>query len=234
MLLLSLSKHPNADPKEHGTYRSPKSPQKLRNLNSLVFRGGSGFFEAEALPTKYFYIGKKRMSVNGSEEIPQEAFAGGGEMGALIRSHDWSLSALGAVEKWSQSLKTAIGIVLGSPSPMFIWWGNEMINLYNDAYIPMLGQHHPEALGESAFNIWADVWDVVGPQAEAVLNQGKSSWNKQVLLILERNGYPEETYFTFSYSPVPADDGTPGGVFGAVTAETERVLNDRSPLEDAA
>ena len=167
------------------------------------------------------------MSVNGSEEIPQELFAGGGEMGALIRSHDWSLSALGAVEKWSQSLKTAIGLVLGSPHPMFIWWGPQMINLYNDAYIPMLGQRHPEALGESAFNVWADVWEVVGPQAEAVLKEGKSSRNKEALLILERNGYPEETYFTFSYSPVPADDGTPGGVFGTVTEETERVLNDR-------
>jgi PAS domain S-box-containing protein len=167
------------------------------------------------------------MSVNGSEEIPQELFAGGGEMAALIRSHDWSHSALGAVEEWSQSLKTAIGLVLGSPYPMFIWWGDQMINLYNDAYIPMLGQRHPQALGESAFNVWADVWEVVGPQAEAVLNEGKSSWNKEALLIVERNGYPEETYFTFSYSPVPADDGRPGGVFGAVTEETERVLNDR-------
>jgi len=167
------------------------------------------------------------MSVNGSEEIPQELFAGGGEMGALIRSHDWSLSALGAVEEWSQSLKTAIGLVLGSPYPMFIWWGDQMINLYNDAYIPILGQRHPEALGESAFNVWADVWEVVGPQAEAVLKEGKSSWNKEALLIVGRNGYPEERYFTFSYSPVPASDGTPGGVFGAVTEETERVLNDR-------
>jgi PAS domain S-box-containing protein len=167
------------------------------------------------------------MSVNGSEEIPQEVFAGGGEMGALIRSHDWSHSTLGAVENWSQSLKTAIGLVLSSPYPMFIWWGHQMINLYNDAYIPLLGQRHPEALGESAFKVWADVWEVVGPQAEAVLKEGKSSWNKQALPILERNGYPEERYFTFSYSPVPASDGRPGGVFGTVTEETERVLNDR-------
>src|SRR4028119_1732182 len=167
------------------------------------------------------------MGVNGSEKIPQEVFVGGGEMGALIRSRDWSLSALGGVEKWSQSLKTAIGLVLGSPYPMFIWWGDQMINLYNDAYIPILGQRHPEALGESAFNVWPDVWEVVGPQAEAVLKEGKSSWNKEALLIVERNGYPEERYFTFSYSPVPASDGTPGGVFGAVTEETERVLNDR-------
>ena len=90
------------------------------------------------------------MSVNGSEEIPQELFAGGGEMGALIRSHDWSLSPLGAVEEWSQSLKTAIGLVLGSPYPMLFWWGHQMINLYNDAYIPILGKRHPQALGDSA------------------------------------------------------------------------------------
>lgn len=168
------------------------------------------------------------MSVNRSEEIPQELFAGGGEMGALIRSHDWSLSPLGAVEKWSQSLKTAIGIVLGSRYPMFIWWGHQMINLYNDAYIPILGKRHPAALGESAFNLWADVWEVVGSQAEAVLNEGKSSWNKEALpIVVDRNGYPEESYFTFSYSPVPGDDGRPGGVFGAVSEETERVLNDR-------
>ncbi|MEG4805537.1 MULTISPECIES: PAS domain S-box protein [unclassified Microcoleus] len=167
------------------------------------------------------------MSVKGAGEIPSELFAGGGQMSALIRSRDWSQTPLGAVEKWSQSLKTAIGIVLGSRYPMFVWWGHQMINLYNDAYIPVLGQRHPEALGESAFDVWADVWEVVGPQAEAVLNEGKSSWNKEALLIMERNGYPEETYFTFSYSPVPGDDGRPGGVFCAVTEETERVLNDR-------
>ncbi len=167
------------------------------------------------------------MSARGAKEIPQELFAGGTEMGALIRSHDWSLSALGAVETWSQSLKTAIQLILGSRYPMFVWWGHQMINLYNDAYSPILGQRHPAALGQSAFDVWADVWDVVGPQAEAVLNEGKSSWNKEALLIMERNGYPEETYFTFSYSPVPADDGGPGGVFCAVTEETERVLSDR-------
>jgi signal transduction histidine kinase len=154
-------------------------------------------------------------------------FAGGGEMGALMRRKDWSQSSLGSVETWPQSLKTALRIILGSRYPMFIWWGHQFINFYNDAYIPILGQRHPAALGQSACDVWADVWDIVGPQAEAVLNKGEASWNKELLMIMERNGYLEETYFTFSYSPIADDDGSPGGVFCAVTEETERVLADR-------
>src|SRR6185436_12081729 len=111
--------------------------------------------------------------------------------------------------------------------PMFVWWGEAMINIYNDAYAPMLGKRHPEALGRSAFDVWADVWPVVGPQANAVMNEGKSSWNEELLLVMERNGFPEEAYFTFSYSPVLNDDGRPGGVFCAVTEDTARVLSER-------
>ena len=154
-------------------------------------------------------------------------FAGDSEMATLMRSHDWSATPVGAVETWSQSLKTSIRIILGSRYPMFVWWGQPMTNFYNDAYAPMLGQRHPQALGQSAFDVWEDVWEVVEPQAQAVLNQGKSSWNEDLLLIIERNGYPEETYFTFSYSPVMDDDGGAGGVFCAVTEETQRVLSDR-------
>ncbi|HEY9831013.1 MAG TPA: ATP-binding protein [Stenomitos sp.] len=156
-----------------------------------------------------------------------DVFTGGGEMGELMRRKDWSLCALAPLENWSPSLKTALRIILGSRYPMFIWWGHQFINFYNDAYIPMLGQHHPAALGQSACDVWADVWDIVGPQAEAVLNKGEASWNKELLMIMERNGYLEETYFTFSYSPIADDDGSPGGVFCAVTEETERVLADR-------
>ena len=154
-------------------------------------------------------------------------FAGDSEMATLMRSHDWSATPVGAVETWSQSLKTSIRIILGSRYPMFVWWGQPMTNFYNDAYAPILGQRHPKALGQSAFDVWVDVWEVVGPQAEAVLNEGKSSWNEDLLLIMERNGYLEETYFTFSYSPVTDDDGGAGGVFCAVTEETKRVLSDR-------
>jgi PAS domain S-box-containing protein len=148
-------------------------------------------------------------------------------MGNLIRSMDWSKASVGTIESWPQSLKAAVRIILGSRFPMFVWWGQAMTNFYNDSYAPMLGKRHPAALGHSAFDVWADVWPVVGPQAEAVLNAGKSSWNEELLLVMERNAYIEEAYFTFSYSPVMDDNGRPGGVFCAVTEDTQRVLGQR-------
>ncbi|BAY26644.1 putative sensor protein [Calothrix sp. NIES-2100] len=156
-----------------------------------------------------------------------DILAGGGEMRQLMRSLDWSNTAIGDVETWPQSLKTAVQIILGSRYPMFVWWGTDLINFYNDAYIPVLGQRHPQALGQPASQVWAEIWDTLGPQAEAVLQKGHSSWNQELLLVMQRNGYPEETYFTFSYSPVPQDDGTVGGVFCACTEETLRVVGDR-------
>ncbi len=152
---------------------------------------------------------------------------GGGDMAVLMRSLDWSITPVGAVETWPQSLKTAVRIMLGSRYPMFVWWGESMTNFYNDAYIPVLGQRHPQALGQPASQVWAEIWDTLGPQAEAVLQQGHSSWNEELLLVMQRNGYTEETYFTFSYSPILQDDGTIGGVFCACSEETRRVVGDR-------
>ncbi|EGK86368.1 response regulator [Microcoleus vaginatus PCC 9802] len=160
-------------------------------------------------------------------QLVEQIFAGNSEMAMLMRSHDWSQTPLGAVETWPQSLKTAIRIILGSRYPMFVWWGQQMTKFYNDAYIPMLGKRHPQALGQPASRVWAEIWDTLGPQAEAVLNQGQSTWNQELLLVMERNGYTEETYFTFSYSPVANDDGPVGGVFCACSEDTQRVLSDR-------
>jgi signal transduction histidine kinase len=134
---------------------------------------------------------------------------------------------VGSIESWPHSLKTAVSILLKSRYPMFIWWGRELTNIYNDAYVPMLGARHPQALGRSAPNVWADVWPVVGPQAEVVMREGRSTWNESILLVMERYGYSEETYFTFSYSPAPNDEGGVGGVFCAVTEDTARVLGER-------
>lgn len=159
--------------------------------------------------------------------LAETIFAGGSEMGALMRSHDWSQSVLGPVETWSQSLKTGIQIILGSRYPMFIWWGQDLINFYNDAYIPMLGKRHPKALGESASDIWSEIWHILSPLADDVLERGTPSWNEEFLEIMERNGYREETYFTFSYSPISTDDGGVGGIFCACTEDTRRVLDDR-------
>uniref|UniRef100_B8HKS5 histidine kinase n=1 Tax=Cyanothece sp. (strain PCC 7425 / ATCC 29141) TaxID=395961 RepID=B8HKS5_CYAP4 len=159
--------------------------------------------------------------------LSEIVFVGSSEMAGLMRSHDWTKTQLGPIDTWSPSLKTAVQIMLGSRYPMVIWWGEELINLYNDAYIPMLGQRHPAALGQSAIEIWAEVWEVLGPQAESVLREGQSSWNQELLLMMERNGYLEETYFTFSYSPIAEEGSATRGVFCAVTEETERVLGDR-------
>ncbi|TAK08889.1 MAG: response regulator [Candidatus Manganitrophaceae bacterium] len=157
----------------------------------------------------------------------REWLVGGGEMGRLIRMHDWSATPLGPRGRWPQSLQTAIRIILGSRYPMFVWWGSAFIKFYNDAYIPVLGKRHPDALGQPAARVWAEIWPILGPQAEAVINEGRATWNEELLLVMERNGYTEETYFTFSYSPVANDAGEVNGVFCACTEETGRVIDRR-------
>jgi hypothetical protein len=124
-------------------------------------------------------------------------------------------------------LKTAVNIMLNSRYPMFVWWGDELINFYNDAYSLVLGKRHPTALGISAREVWADIWDVVGPQAESVLREGRATWNDEVLLVMERNNFTEETYFTWSYSPLTNDNGKVNGVFCACTEETVKVVGKR-------
>lgn len=154
-------------------------------------------------------------------------FSGGGEMGALMRALDWSKTAVGPVSNWPQSLKTAVRIILASRFAMFVWWGRERVNLYNDSYRPLLGAKHPAALGKPACEVWGEIWDQVGPRADAVLLRGESTYDEALLLLVERYGYLEEAYFTFSYSPLPDDKGDVGGLFCAVTEETQRVIGER-------
>jgi PAS domain S-box-containing protein len=156
-----------------------------------------------------------------------QTIQGGGEMGELIRQYDWSSTTLGPVTQWPQSLKTSLRTVLHSRYPMFIWWGPELINFYNDAYIPVLGKRHPWALGKAAREVWGEIWDEVGPQVDVVLREGQGTWNDQLLLVMRRYGYVEETYFTFSYSPAFDDAGKIGGVFCACTEATEQVVSER-------
>src|SRR3954469_17508210 len=127
---------------------------------------------------------------------------GGGEMGQRIRSFDWSKTVLGPPEQWPESLRVSTSILLNSRFPMFVWWGPEMITLYNDAYQIILADKHPNALGHSGPKVWAEIWDVVGPLADRVMEEGASTWAEDQILYMNRHGYTEETYFTFSYSPV--------------------------------
>lgn len=148
----------------------------------------------------------------------------GGEMGERIRQKDWSTSPIGIPATWPHSLQTAVSIILNSRFPMFIWWGTELITIYNDAYINIAGEKHPQLLGAPGREMWSEIWDVIGPLADTVMNKGQSSWSEDQPLFMNRHGYVEETYFTFSYSPIPSEDGTISGLFCACTETTEKVL----------
>ncbi|MEH2181299.1 ATP-binding protein [Nostoc sp.] len=152
---------------------------------------------------------------------------GGGEMGARMREYDWLKTSLGPTQQWPQSLKTAVRIMLTSRQPMFVWWGKELINLYNDAYKAIIGGKHPEALGQPASYVWREIWDQVAPRAESAMLKNEGTYDEALLLIMERNGYPEETYYTFSYSPVPNDQGDTGGIICANTDDTQRIISER-------
>jgi signal transduction histidine kinase/CheY-like chemotaxis protein len=145
-----------------------------------------------------------------------------------IRAYDWSSTPLGPLEGWPQSLRTALKIALNSRYPIWMGWGRDLINLYNDPYIPVLGKRDEWALGASARDVWKEIWvEHLGPQADAVLLRGEASWNDQRHMVMYRNGYAEETYFTFSFSPLPADEGGIGGLFCACTEDTQKVLGER-------
>lgn len=164
-------------------------------------------------------------------EVQQHPFLnGGGEMGALIRSKNWSLSSLGPPSEWPQSLRTTVSIILNSQFPMFVWWGEDLITLYNDAYCPIAGEKHPSLLGQSGKEGWIEIWPDLGPLVESVFS-GKSTWSEDQVLYMNRRGYVEETYFTFSYSPIWDESGRVGGLFCACIETTEKVLAARKILE---
>lgn len=159
---------------------------------------------------------------------PLDFLTGGGLMERRIRAHDWAATPLGSPETWPQSLKTALKIALNSRYPIWMGWGSELIKFYNDPYIPVLGQRDEWGLGASAKEVWKEIWaEHLGPQADAVMLRGEASWNDQRQLVMYRNGYAEETYFTFSFSPLPADNAGIGGLFCACTEDTQRVLSER-------
>jgi len=153
--------------------------------------------------------------------------AGAGEMAALIRQFDWNTTPLGPPEQWPQSLKTAIRIMLTSRQPIWIGWGADLLFFYNDPYKAIIGGKHPVALGRPTAEVWREVWPDIGPLLATAMTGVEGTFVEQKLLIMERNGYPEETYYTFSYSPVPDDHGGTGGIICANSDDTERVVAER-------
>jgi len=165
---------------------------------------------------------------NQRPSVPAEWLLGGGTLGRLIWEHDWSQTPIGPIQSWPQSLKTSVNLMLNSQHPMWIGWGPEMIFLYNDAYISVLSlAKHPESLGRPAREVWAEIWDVCGPLATKVFSKGEPSFMHDVRLFMSRGDYLEETYYSFSYSPIHNESGRVAGLFCPSTETTAKILNAR-------
>ena len=144
-----------------------------------------------------------------------------------MRAKDWSATPLGAIETWPQSLRTAVSILLNSRYPMFIFWGPRYIKIYNDGYRPITGDKHPWALGRPGTEVWPEIWDDIGPMVERVVQHGEATWSDDLRLFMHRRGFPEEVFFTFSYSPIRDESGGIGGMFCACTETTVKVQGER-------
>jgi signal transduction histidine kinase len=162
-------------------------------------------------------------------DAADSVFAGPGEMAALCRALAWSATPLGPVETWSNSLRTTAATVVNSRHPMFLWWGPELIQIYNDGYRPSLGQggRHPRALGMGGREFWTDIWEIIGPQIDGVMTDGMPTWHEDQLVAIERNDRIEEVYWTYGYSPVRDDDGSIGGTLVVCQETTKRVIAER-------
>ncbi|MFH6959755.1 PAS domain S-box protein [Flavobacterium aquidurense] len=165
--------------------------------------------------------------------LNQNFLANGGEMGALMRATDWSKSPVGPIDSWPQSLRTALGILLNSKFPMFLFWGSDQVCFYNDAYRPSLGNDgkHPAILGQKGAEFWPEIWDFIKPLIDQVLTLGEATWHEDQLLPIYRNGKMEDVYWTFSYSPVNNDEGKIDGVL-VICNETTDKVNILKNLED--
>lgn len=176
-------------------------------------------------------LGNRRQelaSTPAAEPAPNEETFRGGALGRLVTEFDWTKTPLGSIKQWPQSLKTVVRAMLASRFAMWMSWGPELTFLYNDAYAKMtLGKKHPWALGRRSQEVWEEIWTDIGPRIEKVLHSAEATWDEALMLFLERSGYREETYHTFSYSPLFGDYGKTAGHLCVVTEETDRVISDR-------
>jgi PAS domain S-box-containing protein len=157
---------------------------------------------------------------------PLMFLSGGGELGALMRAHDWSASPLGHPAGWPQALRTVVELMLNSKFPMFVAWGPELGFLYNDPYREILGDKHPRALGRRFQDIWSEIWHDIGPLVDRAL-QGEGTYADRLYLVMNRHGYDEPTWFTFSYSPVRDEGGVIAGMYCACVEVTDQVLAEK-------
>ncbi|MFJ1472567.1 ATP-binding protein, partial [Massilia sp. YIM B02787] len=158
----------------------------------------------------------------GRRNFVKTAFLGKRMMAQEIAAYDWSRHPLGRIDEWPAALRTALGMILDSDFPMFLVWTGQFYAFYNDAYLPLLGSKKLDALGRRFADVWAEAWDVVGPIAEKAY-AGESTYFEDLPIVVDRYGYPEQTYFSFSYSPVRGEDGQVAGVLCTVFETTSKV-----------
>ena len=155
---------------------------------------------------------RKRIPISSDQHGVTSPIIGRGEMAELTREFDWTRTPLGPVETWSDTLVTTVNLLLASRHPMFLWWGPDLIQFYNDGYRPSIrADKHPSAMGQRGTECWPEIWPIIGPQIEAVMNQGDSTWNTNQLVPINRNGKLEEVFWTYSYSPIRNKEGNVGG-----------------------
>src|ERR1700716_4198004 len=157
---------------------------------------------------------------------PKEWLGGGGAMGRLIRSMDWTQTPLGPIDSWPQSLRTTVSLCLGSNFPIALAWGPKHVQIYNDGYWPICGEKHPASMGQDFTECWAAPWPVIGEAFTRALS-GETSFLENQRMFLDRNGYLEETFFTFSFSPIRDESGGVGGLFHPVTETTAKMVGER-------
>jgi len=150
---------------------------------------------------------------------------GGGEMGERTRQYDWAKTSIGSPDHWPRSLRSTVATILSSRFPMFLWWGQDLIQFYNDAYRPSLGNEgkHPTALGQKGKDCWPEIWDIIYPLISQVLRTGEATWSEDQLVPIYRNGAIEDVYWTFGYSPVRDDEDKINGVLVICTETTQKV-----------
>ncbi len=160
-------------------------------------------------------------------QLDLDSFPGAGEMRARMRAFDWASTPVGPVEKWSQSLKSTVKTLLASRYPMVLIWGENLIQFYNDAYSKLIGDKHPAALGTDIRITLFEAWDTLGPMIDEVMVTGVANWVEAQMLVLERSGYREESYFSLSHAPAEDDSGQIVGMFAVCSEVTQQVLGER-------
>src|ERR1700748_771128 len=149
-------------------------------------------------------------------------------MADLIRSFDWSATSVGPIETWPETLLITVNLLLATRHPMFLWWGDDLIQFYNDGYRPSIREDkHPKAVGQPGRECWPEIWPIIGPQIEAVMTRGESTWHRNALIPIYRHGKLEDVYWTYSYSPVRDSEGNIRGTLVTCSETTEEVLGEQ-------